>query len=182
MGRHKILVSIPILASCLMRPAVGGDGCAAPTEVCVPRVSSAPARIPDPEPARAPAAPAAPQMMTVQRSVMQAETVMVPMTVMTPQVVWRQRLINEQVPVTVSAAPVAQSPSFAAPAAAPTCAGSANTQMALMALAMMSRANQANAPRQQVAAAPSERAVELQNRVDKLEKRLDLLLQALEKR
>jgi hypothetical protein len=123
---------------------------------------------------------------------MQQDTVMVPMTVMVPQTVYRPRTILEQVPAAPAAAPAAPAqlippapsaeplaaPVQAAPQFAPSrdCAGSPNTQMALMAL-MLAKSSQAS-PRRAVAAAPSS---DLQNRVTNLEAKLDRLILALEK-
>jgi hypothetical protein len=123
---------------------------------------------------------------------MQQEAVMVPVTVMMQQMVYRPRTILESVPaapvalpappqfVPPSPAPAAEPAAVPAPQFAPTrdCAGSPNTQLALMALMMTTRNQAAQAGARRAAAAPS---ADLQNRVTALEAKMDRLILALER-
>ena len=79
-------------------------------------------------PSYGPVAPAAPTYMSIQRAIMEPETVMVPTMVMMPQTVMRQRMLIEQVPVAqapvaspryapVQQAPIQQGPAFDIPPA-----------------------------------------------------------------
>jgi hypothetical protein len=164
-------------------PAPQNFGCAPQACDCHPQVSRAPARAPQ-------QAPAAPAYMAVQRTVLQPETVMVPMTVMVQHTVFRPRTILENVPVAPApaaspvaaipqapAADVAQAPVALQAPATPDCAGSSNTQMALMALMLANRNQTAAAPSR----APAANSVEIRDRISRLESKLDRLIEAVNK-